>query len=131
VAARIAVALVAIVVLAWLGVMERDRRLFERGAATAGNLRTAADVSRADADLRGARFLNPDLLPDVTRALVYRYDGRHREAIALVEDVVREEPENRGAWGGLLTLAQGRDPAAAERARAALRRLDPINARPR
>jgi hypothetical protein len=128
--ARVATVLVAVVVLAWLGVMERDRRLLVRGAATAGNLRTAADVAHAEADLRGARFLNPDLLPDVTRALVYRFDGRVDDAIALVEDVVRREPENRGAWGGLLTLAQGRDPAAAERARAALRRLDPINARP-
>lgn len=126
--ARVATVLVAVVVLAWLGVMERDRRLFARGAAAAGNLRTAADVSRAEADLRGARLLNPDLLPDVTRALVYRYDGRYDDAIALVEDVLRREPENRGAWGGLFALAQGRDPAAAERAAAALKRLDPINA---
>lgn len=128
-AARVATILAAVVVLAWLGVMERDRRLQARGVATAGNLRTAADVAHADADLRAARLLNPDTMPDINRALVYRFDGRFDAAVALVEDVLRREPENRAAWGGLYALTRDRDPAAAERARAALARLDPVNAR--
>ena len=127
---RIAVVAVAIVALAWLGVMERDRRLEARGNATAGALHTPADVAAAESDLRAARFLNPDVRPDLERALVLSYAGRAREAIALVEDVVRRESENRAAWGGLLALAGGSDPAAAARARAALRRLDPLNAGP-
>ena len=32
---------------------------------------------------------------------MYRYDRRYDDAIALIEDVLRSEPENRGAWGGL------------------------------
>jgi hypothetical protein len=119
---------VALIVLGWLGVMERDRGLQARGVATAGNLRTAADVARAEADLRAARLLNPDTMPDINRALVYRFADRFDDAIALVEGVLRREPNNRAAWGGLLALTRGRDPAAAERARAALRRLDPVNA---
>jgi len=119
---------VALIVLGWLGVMERDRGLQARGVATAGHLRTAADVARAEADLRAARLLNPDTMPDINRALVYRFADRFDDAIALVEGVLRREPNNRAAWGGLLALTRGRDPAAAERARAALRRLDPVNA---
>jgi hypothetical protein len=129
VAPRIATVFVALIVLAWLGVMERDRRLQARGMTTAGNLRTAADVARAEADLRAARLLNPDTMPDISRALVYRFADRSEDAIALVEDVLSREPDNRAAWGGLLALTRDRDPVAAERARAALQRLDPVNAR--
>ena len=128
-AARIAVAVVAVVALAWLGVMERDRRLYERGVATAGHLRTAAEIMRAEADLRAARLLNPDPAPDLQRALVLRFAGRDAAATALLEDVLRREPDNRSAWGGVLALTADRDPALAARARGALRRLDPINAR--
>ena len=126
--ARAGVAVLAVLVLAWLAVMERDRRLQARGVATAGALHGPADVARADADLRAAGFLNPDTRPELERALVLRYAGRNDEAVAVVEDVLRREPENRAAWGGLLVLAGERSPAAAERARAALRRLDPVNA---
>jgi predicted Zn-dependent protease len=126
--ARVATVLVAVVVLAWLGVMERDRRLQARGVALAGNLRTAADVTHAESDLRAARLLNPDTMPDINRALVYRFDERFDDAISLVQDVLRREPENRAAWGGLYALSRNRDPATADRARAALTRLDPVNA---
>ena len=129
--ARVAVVVVALVVLVWLGVMERDRRLQARGVATASALDTPQDVAGAEADLRAARLLNPDMAPELQRALVLRYAGRLDEAIRVVEAVVREEPDNRAAWGGLAGLAAEHDPAAAARARAELRRLDPLNARPR
>jgi Tetratricopeptide repeat len=129
VAARIAVAVVAVLVLAWLGVMERDRRLEARGVTTAGALDSAADVRAAEADLRAAELLNPDTRPALQRALVLRYAGRLDEAIAVVQDVTEREPENRAAWGGLFALARERSPALAQRARAALRRLDPLNVR--
>jgi predicted Zn-dependent protease len=128
-APRVAVALVAVAVIAWLGVMERDTRLRARGVATAGQLNSPGDRARAESDLRGARFLNPDTTPDVDRAALYLGDGRPRAAVALLEDVVRREPENRTAWAVLYGFARGRDAAAAGRALAALRRLDPVNAR--
>jgi predicted Zn-dependent protease len=130
-AARAGTAAVTVAVLAWLGVMERDVRLRARGVAAAGQLRRPADVARAEADLRGARFLNPDTAPDVDRAVLYLGVGRPRQAAALLEDVVRQEPQNRIAWAVLYGATRGRDPAAAGRALAALRRLDPINARGR
>jgi hypothetical protein len=112
-AARVAVAVVAVVALAWLGAMERSVRL----QATGG-----------DAALRDARLLNPDMTPDVRRAFLYQGTGRQAEAAALLEDVLRREPENLDAWGLLYAFTRDRDPAAARRALAARERLDPLGA---
>ena len=124
-AARIALTVLAVAVLAWLGVAERGLRL-QAGAVAAG---TAGELARADADLRAAGFLNPDSAPDLRRAFVLRRGGRGREAIALVEDVVAREPDNLTAWALLATFARETDPAAVRRALAARRRLDPLRAR--
>jgi tetratricopeptide (TPR) repeat protein len=129
--ARVCVALVAVAVLGWLGVMERDARLQARGLEAASRLDVAGNPARAEASFRGARLLNPDTAPDLSRALVHRAAGRQREAAALVEDVLRREPDNLTAWSVLYTMTRGRDAAAARRALAARRRLDPVNARPR
>ena len=119
---RIAVAVVAVVVLAWLGVMYRDAHLQARGVAALGE----RDLRAAEADLRAARFLNPDAAPDVTRAVIHRAQGRERDAIALLE-VVRREPDNLSAWSVMRLSAAGTDPAAFRRSLAQLQRLDPVN----
>jgi hypothetical protein len=49
--------------------------------------------------------------------------------VALVERVLRREPDNLTAWGQLYGLSIGVDPAAERRALAARARLDPLNAR--
>jgi hypothetical protein len=117
---RIAVALVAIAVLAWLALAERSVRLQASGvAATARH-----DFDRAEADFRAARLLNPDPAPDLGRAFVYAASSRQPQAVALLEDVVRREPDNRSAWGVLEEITWRSDPATARRAQAALRRLD-------
>ena len=128
-AARVAVALVAAALLGWLGVMERDAFLHERGVESAGRVRRTADFARAEADLRRARLLNPDTAPDVDRAVLYLGAGKSRAAAALAEDIVRAEPDNRTAWAVLYGATNGRDAATAARALAALRRIDPLNAR--
>jgi predicted Zn-dependent protease len=122
--ARLAVAVLAVVVLAWLGVMERDRRLLERGVEAAGS----GQFPRAEADLRAARLLNPDTAPDLSRAVLYQGAGRLGEADAVLRDVVRREPDNRTAWALMLAVSRGRDAGAERRALAALRRIDPVNA---
>jgi predicted Zn-dependent protease len=125
VTARIAVAAVAVLVLAWLAVMERDVRLLATGSAAAER----RDVAAAEADFRSARTLNPDTTPDLRRAFLYQATGRGEEAVALLENVVRREPDNLPAWGLLLTFTRESDPATARRALAAARRLDPQRAR--
>jgi hypothetical protein len=124
---RIALAVVAVLVLAWLGVMERDARLQARGAAAAKP--PHADLARADDDLRAARLLNPDTTPDVLRAFVQQAGGHNAAAIATLEDVVRREPDNLPAWGSLYSVSKLTDHAAAKRALAARARLDPVSAR--
>jgi hypothetical protein len=127
--ARACVALLAVVVLAWLAVMERDARLQAEGVDAARQVRAPGNYARADAAFRGARLLNPDTTPDVFRAFLYEGGGHSRAAAALLDDVLRREPDNAGAWGVRLAFARHDDPAAAARARAALRRLDPVGAR--
>ena len=120
VVARACVAAIAVVVIAWLAVMERNEHLLKRGVET----RSVDDFSRA-------RVLNPDTSADVGRALVLQSRGEGREARRVLDSVLRREPENLRAWGLLYLISRDADPAAARRALAARRRLDPLGARPR
>lgn len=130
-AARACVAALALAMLAWLSVMALDDRALRRGVELSGRLRGAADAARAEAALRDARRLNPDSSPDVGRAVLYEGRGERERSAALIESVLRREPENLAAWALLYRLTRTRDPAAARRALAARARLDPLNARPR
>jgi hypothetical protein len=122
---RVAVIAVAVVVLAWLGVMERAVRLQASGASAADR----RDFAAAEADFRAARLLNPDTAPDVRRAFLHQAGGRAQQAADVVEDVLRREPDNLEAWGLLYAFTRERDPASARRALEARRRLDPLAAR--
>jgi hypothetical protein len=131
VATRVAVGLVAVLVLGWLAVMERDTRLQERGIKASGRLGVAGNEARADDAFRAARFLNPDTTPDVGRAVLYLARDRRPEAAAVLRDVVRREPDNVTAWSVLYGVTRESDPATARRALAERRRLDPLAARQR
>jgi hypothetical protein len=131
VVARAAVAAVALVVLAWLAVLERDVRREARATTLSARTNVAGNFARAEADFRAARLLNPDANPDLKRAYLYFGAGRRRQAASVVEDVVRREPENLAAWAALFNVVGREDEAVARRALAARRRLDPVNARPR
>ena len=129
--ARAVVAAVAVLVLAWLAVMERDTRLQASGRAAAQRLEVPGNAARAERAFRDARLLNPDTTPDLSRALVLRATGRLEAATALLADVVAREPDNLIAWGALATFARGHDAEAVARALAARRRLDPLSVRSR
>jgi Tetratricopeptide repeat len=120
------VAVVAIALIGWLAVMERDTRLYDRGIAAGGQLDDPATVARAEADLKAARALNPDRTPDVGRALILWSAGRPADARAVLEDVVRDEPDNLSAWTALAWVGDGDDPRLGRRVAAQLRRLDPL-----
>lgn len=122
---RVLVAAAAVAVLVWLGVMERDTRLQAHAVTVGGR----GDVARAESQLRAARFLNPDTGPDLVRALLYHGNDEPRRAAATVNAVLRAEPDNISAWGDLFLVAQGHDRRDVRRARAAVRRLDPLAAR--
>lgn len=117
---RAAVIAVAVVVLAWLGVMERAARLQASGVDALAR----QDLASAEADFRGARLLNPDSAPDLSRAFLYALSSRQQQAVALLEEILRREPANRSAWGVLERITRETDPPTARRAQAALDRLD-------
>jgi hypothetical protein len=125
VAARVALAVVAMLVLATLGVMERSERLGQEGfdAVARGELR------QGDALLRRATVLNPNTEVDGFRAQALGLTGQPVAAMRVLEGVVRREPDNLGAWADLLRVSRGRDPAQYRRAAAALGRLDPVSVR--
>jgi hypothetical protein len=126
--ARIVVAVVALAAVGWLAVMERDARLYDRGIAAGGRLDDPRTIARAEDDLERARLLSPDRTPDIGRSLIWWTARRAPEARALLEDVVRAEPDNLSAWTALSWVNDGRDAALERRISAEMRRLDPINA---
>jgi predicted Zn-dependent protease len=122
---------VAVVVLGWLVVTERNTHLQERGIEASGRLGVPGNEARADAAFRAARFLNPDTTPDVGRAVMYLARERRPAAARLLRDVLRREPDNLTAWTVLYAVTRQSDPATARRALAARKRLDPLAARRR
>ena len=122
---RAVVVAVAVVVLAWLGLTERSVRLQASGFDAAQR----GDLAAAEADFRAARLLNPDTLPDIQRVFVYERAGRSEAGGALLDDVLRREPDNLEAWALLYRLTRELDPASARRALDARARLDPFGAR--
>ena len=60
---------------------------------------------------------------------MYQAGGRSEDAVALLEEVLRREPDNLQAWGLLYAFTRERDPGSARRALEARRRLDPLGAR--
>ena len=127
--ARAGVAVLAVLLLGWLAVQERDTRLHASGAAVLEGGGSAATLARAEDDLRRARLLSPDTRPDLDRALVLRAQGKPVQAAALARSVVEREPDNLIGWGVLGVLSRGRDAATERKALAELERLDPISAR--
>ena len=126
---RVAVALVALVALGWLAVMERDAVFQQRGLRAAGKLSEPGNAARAQQAFDAARLMNPDTDPVVGRAVVYLVREQRPRAAALLEDVVRAEPDNLAAWTVLYNVSLGHDQATARRALAARVRLDPLCAR--
>jgi hypothetical protein len=125
-AARIAVALVAVLVIGYSAVLLRDVRLQERATELAQQGRQPGALDRAVRDYDAASFLNPDTGPDVGLAFGLQAQRRAQAAIAAAEDVVRREPENLTAWRLLAVLTTEQDPARSRQAAARARELDPL-----
>jgi hypothetical protein len=125
IAARLAVALAAVVALGWLAIQYRNEQLRQSALTAASHLH----VARADDDLRRSELLNPDQTPEIERALIRAGKGDVPGAVARLRAVVRREPDNLTAWGDLLVLADDaklRDVAAV--ATVEVKRLNPLTA---
>lgn len=116
-------ALLAVAVLAWLVIVERDLRLEVRGIREGGHNKLA----QAHHDLHRAGLLNPDSTPQLVEATLYSGRGQRPLALSSVNGVLRAEPKNLGAWTTLLLVAGANDDADRTRGLAAVQRLDPID----
>jgi predicted Zn-dependent protease len=117
VAARWALAGLAVLVIAWTAVLLRD---LEVGRDAAG--------ARDPARLEGARTLDPSRYWDQVRAGLLLVNGHPRAAAFAAERLVRSEPANPVAWSVLRAATLRTDPERSAEATAALRRLNPLSA---
>jgi hypothetical protein len=123
---RAALALIAILLIAWFGVLVRNQvvghaaigRIVDAGSMSESEWRSAMD------DLRSAELLDPSTTWRVGRAnyLVLR---NPREALSVANSVVRREPDNLGAWAVVLKASEGLDAARHARAEREMKRLNP------
>jgi Flp pilus assembly protein TadD len=105
---RIALALVALVVAAWLALGLRNASLEEEGrdlARSPAALRDPAVARQADDRLRAAETLNPDNTPLTYRGQLALRLKRYDEAIRIFRELTRREPESVTAWGLLANAA--------------------------
>ncbi len=122
---RLALAAAVVALAAGLAVELRASRLTDRSISLAFD-RSASFEERHDV-LRRARERNVDSFPDVLDADLLRRAGREREAVAILERVVRDEPENSVAWLRLAVTTQATDPRrSAEAARRARSLAPPV-----
>jgi predicted Zn-dependent protease len=125
--ARFALLAVAVLVLGWLAVLYRDNRVID--AVSPGLIGDASmpapEFEREARRLEGAALLNPDPTwrLNLGLALLERDPGR---AVRELEPVVAGEPDNVTAWKVLAVAARRVDPRLAARARAQVKRLDPL-----
>jgi hypothetical protein len=118
---RTLLVIVAMLAIGWLAVGFRSSRLLER----AEHPRPGDSVVDRRDRLHAAEFLNPSTEFEVREAQVVLEAGDPREATRLLNGVVRQEPDNRQAWAGLVQAQAKTDPKAARRAFSELRRLVP------
>jgi hypothetical protein len=128
-AARVVLALVALLVALWLaGNLRSVERTKEASVAMGRAVAHGAPPAEVDAAhelFAGARPFGPDTQLAVDEAGILVLGRSNRRAAPLVREAVREEPDNVDAWVLAYGLAKGpRDPRAI-RARREVKRLDP------
>ena len=101
-------AAVALVLGAWFALGARQAIDTQRASAiaSAGTTATAAQVREVRSLVRGARFVNPDRQPEVLLGQIEVERHHYARARAVLEPVIRSEPENLQAW---LFLAETAD----------------------
>ena len=124
---RGALVVVALLVLGWLGVLYRDRRV---GQDAADVIFYQPELPRAEFErqlnrLRDARLMDPDRYWDLTRARYLLLRDRPRRALRAAEEIVGDEPDNLEAWLVVYQAAELVDPSRSGDAIDRIRQLNP------
>jgi predicted Zn-dependent protease len=88
----------------------------------------AARVDEAQRSLEKAVEHNPDHRPTLVRGQLLARAGREREAVEVLEALVRAEPRSVEAWAQLALASQKVNPARAREARDRVLELNPLAA---
>jgi predicted Zn-dependent protease len=124
---RAAMLVAALAACVWLGAGLRATHLQAEADRRVAAAQVDQDEVRHKRDLLDdARFWNPDTAPLIREAQLLLFIDQDREAVRLLEDVVRREPENYEAWRGLQQAALRVDPARAREAAREAARLNPL-----
>lgn len=126
--ARALLATVAVLVLAWVGVLLRDQEVGREAGLPFFNQpqMTRAELVRNMNGLEDAEFLNPDTSWTLARAKYYYLRGYPRQATDVAESLVRSEPANVEAWAVIFRATRESDPGRSAAAQAQIKRLDPL-----
>ena len=129
--ARAALAVVAVLCLVPLGFWARASVLETRAQRISDDpfqVTKAPRVADAQRSLESAAGRNPDHRPALARGLLLIRAGREREAVTVLEELTRTEPESVEAWAQLAVALQEVDPARARIARERVLELNPLAA---
>jgi predicted Zn-dependent protease len=128
--ARFALLAVAVLVLAWLGVLYRDQRIIDDvSPGLIGDASLSEREFEREADrLERAELLNPDPTWRLNLGLAL-LERDPRRAVRELERVVDSEPDNVTAWKILRVAARRVDRRLEARAQAEVERLDPLTER--
>jgi cytochrome c-type biogenesis protein CcmH/NrfG len=118
---RVLLIVVAVVACGWLAAGLYSSRLQMRAEHPHPGDSVADRLDRLDR----AAFLNPSVELKLREAQIVLEAGNADEAVRLLRDVVRREPDNRYAWAGLVQALGPTDPAGTRHALSELRRLVP------
>jgi hypothetical protein len=129
--ARAGIAVLAVLIIGWLGVLLRDERVRQSANDRifyTPSLRGPGLAHELDR-LQSARLLNPDPKAELQRAALLMQRGYPEQAARIAEAHVRREPASLDAWTLIAKAERRRDPARAAAAVAELRRRNPLAGR--
>ncbi len=100
----------ALVVCAWfaLGIRQAHDTAQANTILSNSSSLSVGQAEHVDSLLHSAGFLNPDRQVSVLRAQVALQRGDHKMAQAILQGVVRAEPQNAQAWLALARAATNR-----------------------
>jgi hypothetical protein len=127
---RVCLAAVALLLVAWLGVLLRNAVVADSAGDRIFHAHEldAVQLDREFERLEGARLLDPDTGVEDRRASLLWLRGRVRQSARVAAALAREEPDNVQAWVHLYRATREADPRQAARALAQIRRLNPLGA---
>jgi predicted Zn-dependent protease len=127
VAASLAVAVLAGLWLHSARLESQAQAIAERPSQTL----TKGEADRAVRLFESARANNPDTRPVEREAGLLIRNGRPRQAVTLLQPIVKREPQDLTAWVLIAIGARGADPALEREALARVGALNPLSVRAR